>query len=44
MVTDTEYFTLSKISLNLLEKKATKLISKYKKYKVKFIGYSLKDL
>ena len=33
-----------KIDLYLLEKKATKLISKHSQYKVKFIGYSLKDL
>ena len=33
-----------KINLNLLEKKATKLISKHGKYKIEFIGYSLDDL
>lgn len=33
-----------KIDLKLLEKKATKLTSKYTKYKTEFIGYSLKDL
>ena len=35
---------LKKIDLKLLEKKATKLISKYKQYNIKYIGYSLEDL
>ena len=34
----------NKLNLNLLEKKATELTSKYKKYTVKFVGYSLQDL
>ncbi len=33
-----------KIDINKLQKKATKLVSKYKKYKVEYIGYSLADM
>ncbi len=33
-----------KIDLKFLEKKATKLISKYKHYDIQYVGYSLEDL
>lgn len=34
----------SKINLAILEEKAIKLVSKHKKYKVKYLGYSLSDM
>ncbi len=33
-----------KIDIKLLEKKASKLMAKYKKYDYKFQGYSLEDI
>jgi len=33
-----------KIDLKILEKKASKLMEKYKKYAYTFVGYSLNDM
>jgi len=33
-----------KIDINILKQKSTKLVTKYNKYKIEYIGYSLEDL